>query len=253
MSGANSKAMPGLGDEFRAAREARHLTLSDVSEQIHIRSVYLQSIEAEEWSAIAAPVYVRGFLRTYARFLGLDPEAAVARLAAMLGESGSRIPEPTAVKPIRMRRRSGPSVWLWVAGVVALALVTVVAYKALEFRAAPKEPAVAADSAQAGPVAGTPAPRHDVVPLLVTPPPAKSARTLVVSITSTSWLLVKIDGAQMVEGIYPAGTVKKFHGKSASIRAGNAGGVDLTVNGKNLGPLGASGSVVDKTVQLAEE
>ena len=70
--------MPALGERFRAAREARGLSLSDVSEQIRIRSVYLAAIEEENWSAIGAPVYIRGFLRTYARFLGLDPEEVVA-------------------------------------------------------------------------------------------------------------------------------------------------------------------------------
>ena len=74
--------MPGatdaLGERFRAAREARGLSLSDVAEQIRIRSVYLAAIEDENWNAIGAPVYVRGFLRTYARFLGIDPEEAVA-------------------------------------------------------------------------------------------------------------------------------------------------------------------------------
>jgi cytoskeleton protein RodZ len=65
--------MPALGERFRAAREARGLSLSEVSEQIRIRSVYLAAIEEERWSAIGAPVYIRGFLRTYARFLGLDP------------------------------------------------------------------------------------------------------------------------------------------------------------------------------------
>src|SRR6202011_2969361 len=73
-----SDHMPALGEEFRSAREARGLTLSDVAEQIHIRSVYLNAIENEDWSSIGAPVYVRGFIRTYARFLGLDAESAVA-------------------------------------------------------------------------------------------------------------------------------------------------------------------------------
>src|SRR5215469_12382808 len=70
--------MQALGERFRAAREARGLSLSDVSEQIRIRSVYLAAIEEENWATIGAPVYIRGFLRTYARFLGLDPEDVVA-------------------------------------------------------------------------------------------------------------------------------------------------------------------------------
>ncbi|MBD5606710.1 MAG: helix-turn-helix domain-containing protein, partial [Candidatus Eremiobacteraeota bacterium] len=120
--------MPGLGDEFRAAREARHLTLSDVSEQIHIRSVYLQCIEDEEWSSIAAPVYVRGFLRTYSRFLGLDPESAVERFNAVMGDAGVR--EPASVRQIGTRR--GPSPWLWIAVGVAVLLVAFVGYKAYD-------------------------------------------------------------------------------------------------------------------------
>ena len=68
--------MSALGEEFRSAREARGLTLSDVAEQIHIRSVYLNAIENDDWKSIGAPVYVRGFIRTYARFLAVDAEAA---------------------------------------------------------------------------------------------------------------------------------------------------------------------------------
>ena len=47
--------------------------------------------------------------------------------------------------------------------------------------------------------------------------------------------------------------VKNFHGKNAVVRAGNAGGVDLTVNGKALGKMGNSGDVVERRVTLTEE
>jgi cytoskeletal protein RodZ len=243
--------MPGLGDEFRAAREARHLSLSDVSEQIHIRSVYLQSIEDEDWSAIAAPVYVRGFVRTYARFLGLDPEAAVERLGStMAGDAGVRLHESAGKPAVRSRTRGSrsPSPWLWTAIVVAIVLVGFVGYRAFERSSETSDDAVAVASPVAADPTPVATPRREA-----TAKPVAVARTLVVSVTQTSWLLVKIDGSQMVEGIYPAGTIKSFHGKSASIRAGNAGGVDLTVNGKHLGALGALGAVVDKTFQLAEE
>jgi cytoskeletal protein RodZ len=277
--------MPGLGDEFRAAREARHLSLSDVSEQIHIRSVYLQSIEDEDWSAIAAPVYVRGFLRTYSRFLGLDPEASVERFNAEMGESGMRN-EPSSVR--QLGTRSGPSPWLWAAIAIAVLLVAFVGYKYYDNQTSDggggpavastsASPSVASSSAASPSAASTtaasplpsgasPAPAgSDAASGNASPGPVASdaspsasgadagkTKTLVVSITQTSWLLVEIDGQKIVEGIYPAGTVKKFHGKSASLRAGNAGGVNITVNGKDLGPLGASGSVVDKTFPLTD-
>jgi cytoskeletal protein RodZ len=260
--------MPGLGEEFRAAREARHLSLSDVSEQIHIRSVYLQSIESEDWSSIAAPVYARGFIRSYARFLGLDSDSAVERLNEMLSENATRSHEPASPKPIRTRRgakASSPSLWLWLSLAVAVVLVLFVGYKyfnqddgAPETAVAVASPAAsAAASASASSAVSDSASSDPSAAAQTANPPepkrAKPAPTLVVSITQRSWLLVKVDGTRKAEGIYPPGTVKEFHGKSASIRAGNGGGVHLTVNGKSMGPLGAPGSVVDKTVQLSEE
>ncbi len=113
--------MPALGEEFRSAREARGLSVSDVAEQIHIRSVYLAAIENEEWASIGAPVYVRGFIRTYARYLGLDAEAAVARFndAVPAARPSShavarrRPPAASAAAP-RPGRCSGPwSRWCW--------------------------------------------------------------------------------------------------------------------------------------------
>jgi hypothetical protein len=222
--------MPALGDEFRAAREARHLSLSDVSEQIHIRSVYLQSIEDEDWSAIAAPVYVRGFIRTYARYLGLDPEDAVERYNEMLGDSPAAIPGPLlmGLPP----SSSGPSVWVWLAAAAALLLVAFVGYSYYQFQAGQKTASTAKRPA-------------------VTPSPA--GNTITIRVRQDSWLRVTLDGVQKIAGIVPAGTEKVYHGKSATVRAGNAAGVDVLVNGKDVGILGAAGDVVERTFSLTEK
>jgi hypothetical protein len=66
-------------------------------------------------------------------------------------------------------------------------------------------------------------------------------------------LLVNIDGAKRLEGTFPAGTIKAFHGKLADIRTGNAGGVELTVNGKELGTMGHAGGVMERSIALDEE
>jgi len=242
--------MPGLGDEFRAAREARRLSLSDVSEQIHIRSVYLQSIEEEDWSAIAAPVYVRGFIRTYARFLGLDPEQAVERFNATLGDAAQKLHDPVLVARSQRRR---PSPWLWIAIVAAIVLLGFVGYNYYEFQTE-KGPGPAALVGEASAPA-SPAATSTPAPATPAPKPTLGAgRTLEVRLTQTSWLLVSVDGSRQLEGTFPAGTLKEFHGgKKVSIRAGNAGGVDLKVDGKELGAMGHSGSVVDRVIPLVEE
>src|SRR6185437_3375544 len=107
--------MAGLGERFRAARESRGLSLSEVSEQIRIRSVYLAAIEEERWSAIGAPVYIRGFLRTYARFLTLDPEEIVADFNAVTSPPLPAAAEPEPERePIRSGRPAIPgSVLIW--------------------------------------------------------------------------------------------------------------------------------------------
>ena len=116
----------GLGERFKAARDERGLTLSEVGEQLRIRSVYLAAIEEENWKAIGAPVYIRGFLRTYARFLGLDPEEAVAEFNTASGTSAASSPLPVAAPASAGQRSLAPL--LWVAGVVAVVLIGFVIY-----------------------------------------------------------------------------------------------------------------------------
>lgn len=77
--GAKKPSMAALGDDFVRARESRKLAIADVARQLHIRSEFIEAIENEHWEAIGDLVSLRGLLRTYARFLGLDGGAMVHR------------------------------------------------------------------------------------------------------------------------------------------------------------------------------
>lgn len=280
----NATRMAALGEEFRTAREARGLTLSDVAEQIHIRSVYLGAIETEDWSSIGAPVYVRGFIRTYARFLGLDAESAVARFGQLIpSEPVSRT--TTAATTDRNRSGGGPSLPLIVGILIAVVLLGFVGYEYWEYTTAATPPVAASPAASHSPgaVAAGPSPAATSAPTAAattlavstpapdaspgaspaaspSPTPAASPTVapaarhkLAVRFTQTSWLRVSVDGTTKLEGIFPAGTIKSFAGKSANVRVGNAGGVDFTVDGKHLGNLGGSGDVVERTFALGGE
>jgi cytoskeleton protein RodZ len=120
--------MPSLGESFRDAREARGFALSDVAEQIHIRSIYLSSIENEDWAALGAPVYARGFIRTYARFLGLDTEAAVAHFNEWAAAQGPTV-AATAGHSGSSAERGGPSVWVIASVLVAVLLIGFAGYQ----------------------------------------------------------------------------------------------------------------------------
>ncbi len=69
-----------IGEQLRAAREARRLSIEQVAQATHIRTRYLKALEADDFSVMPSPVQGRGFLRLYAEFLGLDAEALLETL-----------------------------------------------------------------------------------------------------------------------------------------------------------------------------
>ncbi|MGA3038321.1 MAG: RodZ domain-containing protein [Vulcanimicrobiaceae bacterium] len=246
--------MPSLGDEFRVAREARGLSLSDVAENLHIRSTYLQAIEEEDWAVIGAPVYIRGFIRTYARFLGVDPEHAIEGFNATVPSA-----PPTkqwnggGAVSVDPGSGGGPSLWVWVAGVIALALVGYVGYGYYQLHsgAAPEKTAAAIPIA---PNSATPAsslPPASATPLAAIPAPLHPGRPEVsIKLTQLSWMRVIVDGNVVIEGEYPPGTTRDFKGKHVKLLVGNAGGVEVTAPGQRPHVLGSVGQVVERDYTL---
>jgi hypothetical protein len=272
--------MSALRDTFRAMRESKGLTLADVSERIHIRMIYLAAIEAEDWASIGPPVYVRGFVRSYARFLGLDAEAAVAQINA---DPSIGVPAPAAVSapPVRSKpaaradsvspdavfypepdiadpgAASKPRLSIGaIAGiVVALLLVSFVGY---EYFAESQhgEPAGLGAAATVEPVARA-APSDAAWPPDSAPAEigtvdknSDGSNAFALSLNDSSWLQVVVDGKVAMEGVYPKGTRRRFAGRSVTVRVGNAGGVDISVGGKDLGPMGGVGDVAERSYQL---
>lgn len=71
--------MNELGHILREAREARGLTLAEVESDTRINSRFLTALEEGEYQLLPTPVHVRGFLRNYSRYLGLDPQPLLDR------------------------------------------------------------------------------------------------------------------------------------------------------------------------------
>lgn len=120
-----------VGAILRRARNRRKVELSEVEAATRIRLRYLRAIESEDWDVLPGGVYTRGFIRTYASFLGLDGDRLAQDYRASVegGSSvsaipaaGPALPGPSAPKPPR-RLRFG---WLIAAtGVVLLAAAVV--------------------------------------------------------------------------------------------------------------------------------
>lgn len=91
---------PSVGAQLRERRTTLGLTLADGERDTRINRLYLEALEDDDFEALPAPVYARGFMRSYARYLGLDPEAAAAEVPRDL-------PRPRGLEPLPGLRRAG--------------------------------------------------------------------------------------------------------------------------------------------------
>jgi len=92
--------MTDIGSQLRAAREAQGLTLEQVFKATRIKTSFLEAIEANQFQGLPGPVQARGFVRSYANFLGLDGEHLASVLDADKTAKTDMRPMPTASKPI---------------------------------------------------------------------------------------------------------------------------------------------------------
>ena len=152
-----------IGAFLAAKRGERGLTLQQAASATHIRLEHLSALEADELELIPAPVYARGYLRTYARYLGLDEESLVAELPRPVQDPrrtlglGTLTPRPRVVL-------TGPAVAL--AGLLLLAGAFVFyAWRQIE-------------SDQRGTIINAPATPAVYSPLVTQPPsPSQSSHT----------------------------------------------------------------------------
>jgi len=126
--------MPTVGEQLRSGREAMKLTLQQVAETTKMRTDHIRAVEEGRYEVFVAPVYIRGFVRTYCRLLKLDVNAMMAALDQELGgtkkfnETPLRSNEPRGVLDFMMLQlskvkwRKGGAL-IAVFGIVALVLL----------------------------------------------------------------------------------------------------------------------------------
>src|SRR6185503_1404785 len=73
-------AVAGIGESLRSTRERRGLSIDQVALETRISPRFLEALEAEQFAELPAPVYVRGFLRSYANYLRIEPEPLLEQL-----------------------------------------------------------------------------------------------------------------------------------------------------------------------------
>ncbi len=121
--------MPTVAEQLRTAREARKLSVTEVAEITKIRSDHIRALEEGNFDVFVAPVYIRGFTRTYATLLKLDVPEIIQALTVELGQT-----EKFAEPPPLSKERKGALDFLmlqlskvnWQKGAVGLGVLAVV-------------------------------------------------------------------------------------------------------------------------------
>lgn len=87
--------MAGEGTILRKAREEKDLSYQNIEESIKIRVRYLEALENEDYGILPGATYTRGFLRTYAKYLGINPQEIVNSYSASLIKEEEPVIQPT--------------------------------------------------------------------------------------------------------------------------------------------------------------
>jgi cytoskeleton protein RodZ len=238
----------GIGETLRAARRQQGRTLAEAAAETRVRETYLAALEEEEFLRVGGDVYAKGFLRSYARYLGLDPEPLLETYRREYEHPDESLHLSQATAPVAPPERR-PGLALVAAGAVILLIgLAVIGLRAGGNAAAPTE----APPPPPQPAAETPAPDPDPGPPVTedepdTELPALEGVEVELTVTgSLSWVRVVVDGDVVLEGERANGFVEAFSGEEeVLVRVGDAASVQLVVNGEDQGGLGEPQQVVE--------
>jgi cytoskeletal protein RodZ len=255
----------GLGLWLRRARENRQLSLADIERELKIRSRYLQALELGDYAALPGVVQARGFLRNYARYLGLPVEEALARYEAEL--SGNPMqprdipsivdvpgrqelrswapPPPTADEEITSSRVRDSKGLMNILLVVTFVFLLIAGGSFIALRSVNDTPVATGspDDAVIQTELPTPVSTQSATPVF----PIAADGTVRVRIipNSNAWISISADSQVVFQGIAEAQQVLEAVAQEILIVAtGNGGAFRLYVNGTDWDLLGAQGAVV---------
>ena len=233
-SDAGGGARGGIGARLRSAREARGLTTLQAAEKLHVDARILEALEAEDFAALGAAVYVRGHLRRYADLVGEAPAELQGLYAAATPAPG---PDLTRIPHQAPAGRSSRLVALGLLLLVGIAVAGLV-WWLLTLPAAKPHP-VSAEL----PAGTQPAPESDsaarLVAAVAAARPGGSAAgeaQLALRFSQVSWYAVYDGtGRRLFEGFNPPESARTISGAPPlKVVLGNAPGVAVQLNGQKV-------------------
>jgi cytoskeletal protein RodZ len=269
-----------LGTSFRKSRESLNLSIDKIAAETRINPRFLEAIENERFDLLPGGIFNRGFIRSYAVRLGLDPEEAIQGYEKLFRAVEA---EPVQQETERVRGKTTkiPVYYVALAGLLILVVVFYFLSRHNEPPLTAAKPAVS-DSPAVAPPAPAPAeiPAPETIPAAVLasvptpePPPAKPATAqasspsitpsntlsnspsnaavvIELEVREESWFKLSSDGTDVVSSeVLAPGTTRRYTAaNSMNVSIGNAAGVALRVNGQPVSSLGRTGQVRNITI-----
>ena len=263
-----------LGKYLKKERELRNISLKDVARNTRVREQFIQALEEDRLDRLPPPTIIKGFLQSYAKYVGLDPSPVLVRFQALLKGSQAT---PRAEPP--RKTFSIKKAWWIVGGAVLVAIFGMVLILFAPFDSEPPQPTRPSPPSRAATpqpeakapvpagkeqapmakaeapgakekVAATPAPageattrtQEKVVP---SPGPEKKLLSLGIKALERTWLHIQSSEKPDMDVILqPGENLSLQDSQRIELLVGNAGGLDLILNGTALEKFGKSGEVV---------
>ena len=286
--GAESRSEAEIGRLLEHKRKERSLTLEEVEQATKIRKRYLTALERDDYAILPDAVYARGFLKTYANYLGLDGEALSRQLKSSTKTRRERginynprpqsdferpLITPSGLRGVKKRKVYTSAIMTLLVAVLALAAVIGALYIVGRGAQVSKEgnpssgespprqeqqnEAGREKAPEAGPAKRDAVGSKDTVGGEKKPAVAKQSappdtlRVLVNVRERPSWILIRTDGTAAYEQVAQPGFSKTFEAEQRLfIKCGDAGAVRVEINGQDAGALGGAGEIVARNYTL---
>ena len=253
--------LASFGEELRREREIRAISLKEIADATKISKRFLEAIENNDHKTLPAPVFTRGFVREYARYLGLNAEEMVNRYNyAAAGddriEKSAHLdrltPKPSDVPAVPPKKRGIPSPLARVDRNIYVFIFVTAALAAVIWWAVSRKREARSDEtrAVAVPVARTIKPKPVQPAENATAAAQDAVLHLTIDMNDNSWIQLDADGVSVFNDEMKRGEHRVFDAKNEFRfkTIGNAGGPRLSLNGVQIPPLGHDGKVLHDRV-----
>jgi cytoskeletal protein RodZ len=252
-----------IGAQLRASREARGLSIDAVAHTTRVQPRILAAIERDDVSGVPPRPFGRGFVKAYAREVGLDGDQMMRDYFAQFAPV---VAPPAAAAEQRAPAPEAAAKRNWTLPVASLgvfaAIVIAFAFVAKRPAANPSSPASSANlvgtSGTASAASAPAAKSTDAAPAAPTPaastapaaaPAAVAPLTIVLTATGPSWVTADADGRRALYRTVAPGSPETITAKrEIVIRVGNAGALAWRINGREAGTMGRQGQIRDVTI-----